>query len=135
MAKVKGTSLVLKWGSDDISQYTNTSDFNMTADVENVSGYGVTSNVYGATLKDGTFTCGGVYDSTASTGPRAVIQDTVGTTVEITRQPEGTGSGKPQDVFDLVVNAYTESAPVAGHIAWTAGGQISGDVDSTAQSA
>ena len=137
MSKVHGKETVIQIGEDDISQYCNASTFAPTTDTHDNTTYGSDGHVYDGGLTDGKFTVGGKYDSTAGTGPRAVLLPLKGTAakVEITRQIEGAGSSLPQDVFDGVCEKYEESAPVADYIMWTAEFQISGDVDSTAQSA
>jgi hypothetical protein len=101
-----------------------------------VTTYGNDGHKFAAGLTNGTFTMGGFYDSTASTGPRAVLQPLIGgENVTVVRQPEGEGASLPQDSFDAQLTEYKETNPVAEYIAWTANFQISGDVDSTAQSA
>jgi hypothetical protein len=77
---------------------------------------------------------GGIYDNTASTGPRAVIEPLVGTKVPAVRRPEGTGSGKPQDTVDVVVTSYVETSPVADMVTWSVELQGSDAVASTTQS-
>jgi len=135
MARSHGKETVIKLASNDISAYCTTSELNRTADHHDSTGYGLDARTYVGGLLDGTFTCGGHYDTTAMTGPRAVIEPLLGTTVSVTRQPEGTGSSLPQDVFNLVVNSYVETNPFDGLVSWTMAGQVSGDVNSTAQSA
>lgn len=136
MAKGHSKELVVKVNANDISQYTSESELNETTDTHDNTGYGADSHGFNAGLNNGTFTCGGTYDTTASTGPRAVMKavKALNAAVAIIRQPEGTGAGKPQDSFNGILTAYKESAPVADNIKWTAEFQISGDVDATAQS-
>lgn len=138
MAKVHGKNTYISVGGDDISQYVNASEFNPTVDSHDVTGYGSDGHVYAGGLTDGTFSLSGVYDSDAGTGPRAVLaplSKADAGTVEIIRQPEGAGASKPQDVFQALCTSYTESNPVADMVTFAAEFQISGDVDSTAQSA
>lgn len=137
MALVHSKNTVVDVDSNDLSQYTNTSEFNPTTDEHDVTTYGQDGHVYAGGLTNGTFTMGGFYDSTASTGPRAVLQpiQAAASTVTVIRQPEGTGSSLPQDSFSGLCTSYTESNPVADYIQWSATFRVSGDVDSTAQSA
>jgi hypothetical protein len=122
---------------DDLSEYTDTSEFKPSTDSHDVTTYGQDGHVYAGGLTDGTFTMGGLYDTTASTGPRAVLQPLKGTgaVVTVVRRPQGTGSGLPQDSFSGLLTSYTESSPVADYVKFSAEFQISGSVDSTAQSA
>ena len=136
MAKGHGRHTVVIVDGDDLSTYCNTSEFTKKADTHDKTGYGADGHGYEAGLTDGMFTMGGVYDSIASVGPRAVLNPLVGAAgVTVVRRPEGTGSGLPQDSFEGVCEEYKETNPVADFIAWTASFKISGDVNSAAQSA
>jgi hypothetical protein len=120
---------------DDLSAFTNTSNFEKNSDEHDVTTYGKDAHVVAGGLLGGAATMGGFYDTTASTGPRAVIEPLVGTVVEYIRQPEGTGSGKPQDKVDVLVKKYTESSPVADYVTWSLDMTFSDVIDSTAQAA
>jgi hypothetical protein len=133
MTFIHGKNTITKVGSTDISAYVKTSNFEQTADVHDVTGGGATGHAKQGGLLDGKFTCGGTYDNTASTGPRAKLQPLLGTTQTIIRQPEGTGTGKAQDSFSAVVSKYAESAPVDDMITWSAEFEISGTVNSAPQ--
>lgn len=135
MAKQHGKDTVVKVDSTDLSTYCNTSELNRTADTHDVTGYGADAHAKSGGLLDGTFSMGGVYDTTAATGPRAKLEPLLGTSVAIVRQPEGTGSGLPQDAFNGVMNSYVETNPVADMVTWSAEFEINGDVNSAAQSA
>jgi hypothetical protein len=134
MAKSHGKETVIKVGSDDISQYTNASELERGADDHDTTCYGADDHVYDGGLGNHTFKMSGMYDTTATTGPRDVLKDTPGTKVTITRQPEGTGSGKPQDSFSFLVTKYVESNPVADYVTWSCEGKVSGAITDTAQS-
>ncbi len=133
MGTQHGRFTVIKVGAVDISQHCNTSELNRTADTHDRTGYGAAAHRKNAGLLDGTFTMGGTYDNTAVTGPRAVLEPLLGTTVSITRQGEGTGAGKPQDLFDAVMNSFVETNPVADNVTWSAEFEIDGDVNSAPQ--
>src|SRR5689334_4751670 len=111
-----GKNTVVKVGSDDISPFTNSSELERGADDHDVTCYGADDHAYKGGLGNHTFKCSGIYDSTATTGTRDILAGTEGTTVSITRQPEGTGAGKPQDAFSMVVTKYVETNPVADMI-------------------
>lgn len=134
MGRIHGTTQVNILDGDDISSYGTSSDYDRKADTHDNTTYGNDSHVYDGGLLDGTVKLDGMYDSTASTGPRAVIQPLLGTKVTFIRRPEGTGAGLPQDSMSVVVAGYKESSPVADYIKWSCDMQISGDVDSTPQS-
>lgn len=136
MAFKHGKDTVVKVDSTDLSAYTNESEFTETTETHVTSAYGVEAHTYGVGLDGGTFTMGGTYDSTASTGPRAKIKTVRAGKVPVTilRQPEGTGSALPQDSFSAINTSYKESNPVADMIKWTSEWQITGPVNSAAQS-
>lgn len=135
MALIHSKVTVVKLGSTDLSAYVSSSEFARKADIHDVTTYGKADHCYAGGLGDATFKMDGFYDSTASTGPRAAIEPLIGTEVVLTRQPEGAGAGKPQDVVDLVVTGYTETSPVADYVKWSMEGQCSDAVNSAAQSA
>lgn len=133
---VHGKNTVVKVNGQDLSAFTNTSEFNPTRDTHDVTCYGADGHEFDEGLTNGTFTMGGIYDSTETTGPRAVLKPLTkpgAGKVPVIRQPEGEGSGLPQDSFTGVVTSYKETNPVADMIAWTADFQISGSVDDTPQ--
>lgn len=133
MAFVHGRNTFVSLDGNDLSQYTNTSEITRSADSHDVTAYGAQAHNYEGGLKDGTASMGGTYDNTASTGPRAVIEPLVGQKVEFIRQPEGTGSGLPQDKVTVLVLNYVETAPVADMVTWTCEMQLSGLIDTTPQ--
>lgn len=126
---------IVTLGSDDLSDFSNNSQLEITADSHDVTTYGKNAHVFAGGLKGGTATISGFYDTTADTGPRAVVLPLVGTVVELIHQPEGAGSGKPQDKVDVLVVKYTQTHPVADYVTWAVDLQFSDDVDSTAQPA
>jgi hypothetical protein len=133
MAFVHGKDTVIKLGANDLSEYTTTSELNRSADTHDVTTYGKGSHVYQGGLKDGKATMSGVYDNTAVSGPRAVIEPLLGTTTQLTRQTEGTGAGKPQDLVDVVINGYVETNPVADMVTWSCEMVLSDDVNTAVQ--
>lgn len=134
MAKQHGKATVVTLDGEDLSAYSNNSQLEITSDSHDVTTYGKTSHVFAGGLKNGTATISGFYDTTAGTGPRAVILPLVGTVVELVHQPEGAGTGKPQDAVLVLVTKYTQTHPVADMVTWSVDLQFSDDVGSSAQS-
>ena len=136
MAFQHGKDTYVSVDDNDLSAFTNTSEFSPATDSHDMTTYGADGHVYEGGLTDGTFTMAGKYDTTAGTGPRATLQPLKGTSAKVTviRRPEGTGSGLPQDEFDGLLTKYVETNPTADYVMWAAEFQISGDVDSAAQS-
>lgn len=135
MANQHGSKTVFKVGTDDLSPYTNASELTVGADSHDTTTYGNTAHRYDGGLKDSKFTASGIYDNTAAVSPRAVLRGHEGETLTLTRQPEGAGSGKPQDVFDAVLTSYVESSPVADMVTWSSEWQVDGEVDDAPQAA
>jgi hypothetical protein len=135
MAFQHGKRTFISLAGDNLSTFTTTSQLEVNADSHDVTTYGKDAHVFSGGLKGGAASISGVYDNTALTGPRAVILPLVGTVVELIRQPEGPGSGKPQDKVDVLVLKYVETNPVADMVTWSCDLQLSDDVDSTAQPA
>nr|UXE44751.1 hypothetical protein Hi04_10k_c361_00015 [uncultured bacterium] len=130
---VHGKGTVLKVGASDISAFTSNSQLERDVDSHDVTAYGANSHAFQAGLLDAKFTADGTYDSTATTGSRAIFGTAIGTTVAITRRPEGTGTGKPNEAFSIIVTKYTESNAVADMVKWQLEGQVTGDVTVTVQ--
>lgn len=133
MTFVHGKSTVIILDGDDLSAFTNTSSFERGADTHDVTTYGKNDHVFAGGLGMNSASMSGIYDNTASTGPRAVIEPLVGSTVTLIRRPEGTGSGKPQDSVSVVVQKYVETSPVADMVTWSCEMQCSDAVTSTTQ--
>lgn len=133
MAKQHGKDTVVLVGASNLSQHTNASELTRGADSHDNTTYGNTDHRYDGGLGDNEFTMSGKYDTTAGTGPRAVLNPLVGQKAVITRRPEGTGSGKAQDLFTAVLTSYVETSPVADFVSWSTKWVVDGAVDYTAQ--
>lgn len=137
MAKKHGKDTHVEIDGNDISTHTNNTAFNRAGDSHDVTTYKAdpadTAHIFQGGLTQGTCTISGIYDTDVTTGPRVIIEPLVGTVVPFIYQPEGTGTGLPQDSVDVLVTAYNETSPVADMITWTAELQLTGEIDSTAQ--
>lgn len=132
MAFIHGKSTKITIATKDVSPFTKTSSYEAAGDFHDTTGYGATAHTKAGGLLDGKFTCGGTYDNTASVGPRNAMLALVGTTVAVVRNPEGTGTGKPNDAFSGVLTKYVETNPVDDMVTWSAEIEISGAVVTTA---
>jgi hypothetical protein len=137
MTLIHGKQTFISIGGTDLSAYVRKSNLARTTDTHDVTTYGNDSHVYAPGLNDGKASMSGMYDSTASTGPRATLVADIAANVavELIRQPEGTGSGLPEDTVDVIVTSYDEEADSTGMVMWTCEMQLSGDIDTTAQAA
>lgn len=133
MAFTHGKNTYVSLDGDDLSTYSNNVEFNRTADSHDVTTFGKNSHVYNGGLLDGEATIAGIYDNTAGTGPRAVIEPLIGTVVPLVHRPEGTGAGKPEDTVDVLVKTYDETSPVADMVTFSVELQFSDDVVTAAQ--
>jgi len=133
MSFVHGKSTFVSLDGKNLSTFATESEMERNADKHDVTTFGKDSHVYQGGLGDGTSGMKGVYDNTAVTGPRAVIEPLIGTVVTFIRRPEGTGAGRPQDSVPVLVEKYTETNPVADMVTWSVDLQLAGDVASTVQ--
>lgn len=133
MAQVHGKSGALLIATKDVSPYTKSIDFDQSADSHDTTTFGATGHTYSGGLTDGKVSLAGVYDNTASVGPRGAIKANLGLTVAFRYRPEGVGTGRPEDQFNVVVTGYKESVPVDDMIQWSADLQISGAVTTISQ--
>jgi hypothetical protein len=133
VATAKGKSMVVLLGGADLSQFCDTNEHHVKPDIIDKTTFGKNSHVKEGTLLDGSGSIGGIYDTSQSIGPRAVIQPLMGTTVTYIRRPEGTGTGLPQDSVAVVVGEYVETAPVAEIVRWTLALEYTDDINSAVQ--
>lgn len=133
MALNHGNNTVILVNGTNLSAYTKNSKYGRKADIEKVTPYGKNSVVKAGSLLDATFDMNGNYDTTASTGPRALLQPLIGQSATVIRRPEGTGAGKPQDSFTAILASYEETSPADGYVMWAATWEISDDINSAAQ--
>lgn len=130
---VHGKGAVVTIDGDPLTGYSNSIEWARSADSHDVTTYGKDDHVFGGGLGNGTATITGIYDSTALTGPRAILEPLEGTVVELVYRPEGTGTGKPERTVDVLVTGYTETVPVADMITWQVTLQMSDAVVTATQ--
>ena len=132
MAFIHGKGAYVSLNSVDLSAFVNEIQFNRSSDTHDTTTMGKNAHTYQGGLLDGTCTLNGIYDD-GMTGPRATVEPLIGTTTTLKHRPEGTGSGKPEDTAQVVVESYEETSAVADMIAWTCTLQITGDVTTVDQ--
>jgi len=128
MPFVHGKDVYYSLNAKLLGEYSNTSQYEKSADSHDVTTYGQGAHVFKGGLLTGTGSIGGIYDSSTTSGPRAIIEPLVGSNVTYVDRPEGTGTGRPQRTADCLVLKYTETRPVADMITWAADLQFSGTV-------
>lgn len=133
MAFVHGKDGYLSVDANDLSAFCDSVEFSRSADSHDTTTFGQDGHTYQGGLTDGTASIGGTYDDGAS-GPKTVLEPLIGTVVDAVYRPEGTGTGKPEQTFDVLVTSYSDSVAVADMIKWKAELQISGAVTTATQS-
>lgn len=133
MATAKSKNAALLINGTDISQYCDSGELHVKSDVIDKTTYGKDAHVKEGTLLDSSASIGGIYDTSVVAGPRAILKALVGQTVTYIWRPEGTGTGKPQDLVSVVIGEYVETAPVADIVRWTCAIEGSDSINSTPQ--
>lgn len=133
MTTSHGKFTVITVATKDISPYTKNSQIERAASTHNTSGYGIDDETYAGGMRNNKFTCSGIYDNTVLVGPSIVLRGVVGSTLAIVRKVEGTGTGKPNQAFNAVLEKFVESNPHDDMVTWSADFQISGAVTETTQ--
>lgn len=133
MAFKHGKDTFISLDGDDLSPYTTTSQLEKSADSHDTTTYGQDAHTFQGGLLNGTATMSGIYDSSTSSGPAAIIDGLVGTNVTLIRQTEGVGAGLPSQSVNVLVLKYTETSPVADMITWSCDLQLSGTITRSTQ--
>lgn len=130
MATTHGRLAQITLNALDISTNTNSITFERDNDTHDTTTFGATSHTYIAGLIDGKMTLAGFWDKTASTGSQKVFTALVGDSdgAAFVYGPEGSTTGNVKYSGTIILESYTESAPVADVITFTASLKISGAV-------
>ncbi len=131
MGFVHGKGTVVSVDSNDMSVFGTSCEFELKADAHDVTTFGHDNKVFAGGLKESSFKLEGTYDDTADVGPRATLEPAVGTVIEVIYKPEGATAAKPTRTFQALLTTYTETAPVADMVKFSAQFQGSGEIDLT----
>jgi hypothetical protein len=127
MASVHGKDHYWSVGTKDLSQFIKTHNFEHKSDVHDISGCGTDDKNFRGGQREGSFTMGGWYDTSETTGP-AYLALQVGATLAFDRRVDGTGSGKPKQTGNVVVEKYVESGKNDDIVQWTADFRVAGTI-------
>jgi len=127
MAFVHGKDSHFELDGEDLTPFLTDVSLNKSAETAETSVMGIENKTYIEGLKDGTISMSGRYDSTASTGPDAVLSGASGE-VAFEYGPEGTANGKVKYTGNCIVTSYQISSPVGDVVGFTADAQITGAV-------
>lgn len=135
MATAHGKSTKILIATKDISPFTKNSQLERAASTHNATGYAPSGDaeIYAGGTRNATFTCSGVYDNTVSVGPRLVLNANEGTVMAIVRSVEGTGTGKPLDTFNAILEKYVETNPHDDLVSWSADFKVTGPIVASVQ--
>ena len=134
MTALHGKATVFFLAGYDLGQFANNSQLKLTPDSHDLTVYGKNSHIMKAGLKAGKLTVSGFYDTTAVSGPRAVIMPLIGTSdLTFIHRAEGTGAGRPQDTGLCIITDYTQTHPVADYVTWSVDLTLSDDINSNPQ--
>lgn len=114
----------------NISPYVNGTDVERSQDEHDNTCYGADGHTFVAGLTNGTISVTGLWDDTASVGSRTVFKVLCKTKAPVAFEwgPEGNANGDEKISGTCIVTSYTESAPVADLVSFTATIRISGTV-------
>lgn len=130
MAFVHGKDSVFTIDSDTLTTYLTDISLDRSVDEAETSTMGGESKTFLPGMDEATISIAGRYDSTASTGPDAVLAALVGndTLVAFEYGPEGSANGAVKYSGNCFATSYNVSAPVADIVAFTATFRVSGAV-------
>lgn len=123
-----GKSLQISVATHDISPYCTEVDLERDNDTHDTTTYGQTGHTFIAGLTNGKMTINGLWDKTASVGSYTVFKALIGVSAPsaFIYGPEGPTSGNVKITGTAVLESYSETAPVADLVKFTAVMQISG---------
>lgn len=129
MAFVHGSKSNFQINTKDISTYVDNVDFTNTVDTAETSTFGSVAKSYIGGLSDGTFSIGGKWDPTATTGPDAVLDGLVGAAASaFIYGPQGTTTGFVKYSGNAILTQYKVTSPIGGVVTFTADFQITGAI-------
>lgn len=132
MTAVHGKDYYVSVDGTDLTEFVKTSNFESNPDIHDITGSGTDDKNHRGGQVGRTFTMGGWYDSDTATGP-GMLDDLAGETVAMVRRNQGTGTGLPQQAFNVVVGKYVESQKNDDVLQWTCDFTVAGAIVKTTQ--
>jgi len=116
-----------------LTAYVDSVDFNNTIDTAETTTMGSEVKTYLSGQSDATLSVSGKWDSTASTGPDAVLNGLIGleTTSTFEVGPEGSTTGKVKYTGECFLTSYVVSVPVGDVVTFSADFQVTGAITKT----
>lgn len=130
----KDFAIIFDVGGDDVelTTYTKTGSWEVTPDIHDQSGSGITSKKYRGGQISRMLTIGGWTDDDTAAGPRW-LETMAAETITFERHPSGTGTGKRKQTGSVVVGKYVETSKNDDIFQWTCDLQVTGDVTEGSQ--
>lgn len=125
----KDFALILDVGGDDVelTTYTKTGSWEVTPDIHDYSGSGITDKQFRGGQVSRMLTIGGWTDDDTAAGPRW-LELNAGSTVTFERHPSGTGTGKRKQTGNVVIGKYVDTHKNDDIFQWTCDLQVTGAV-------
>jgi hypothetical protein len=120
MAFIHGRLGYFKLASTDLSAFMDNIDFPHASDVHETTTFGKSYKTRAGGLKEFSFSVGGLYDNTATTGLGDILPPLIGTSATFEYGPEGNAAGKKKYSGSVVVENFEMSQPVGDMVRWTA---------------
>lgn len=132
MTAVHGKDYYVSVDDVDLTAYVKTSTWETNPDIHDITGSGTDDKSFRGGQIARTFTMGGWYDTSLTTGP-GYLETLAGTTVAFVRRSQGTGTGLPEQTCNVVVGKYVESQKNDDITQWTCDFQVTGAVTAGTQ--
>jgi hypothetical protein len=129
---VHGKDFYVSIATKALAEFVKTSSWEVTPDIHDITGSGTDDKKNRGGQIGRTFTMGGWYDASRTTGP-AYLETIAGTTVTMVRRINGTGTGKPEQTCSVVVGKYVESQKNDDVVTWTCDFTVDGAVTNSTQ--
>jgi len=135
VAFVAANDVYLSVDGTNIAAYCGSIEVSYKVDSLDTTTFAAGGHTYQGGMTDGSVSVSGTYDN-SGTGPKAVVEPLMrsGDLVAAVYRPEGTGTGLPEQSFNVLVTTYGESSAVGEMIKWSSEMQVSGAVTDTVQS-
>lgn len=124
---VHGMDYYFSVATKDLTTYIKTSNWESNPDVHDITGSGTKDKSYRGGQVGRTYTMGGWYDTSETTGP-AFLETLEGSTVAFERRVAGTGTGLPKQTGNVVVGKYALSQKNDDITQWTCDFTVTGAV-------
>jgi hypothetical protein len=130
MAFVHGKGSVFTVDSKELTDYLDSVELNNSVDTAETTTLGDEAKTYLNAQSDATISISGKYDSTATTGPDAVLNGLVGNDTAVTFEygPEGDTTGDVKYSGSCFLTGYKMTSPVGDVVAFTADFQCTGAI-------